>query len=117
MTSKRDKRLAEIEAELRPVYQRLSELTAERARLKTEAARERWPNGPFTLRYYRHHSPYDDKYDEPLEAVRAAEGMEDYGDAATQCIEDRHGHMIYDLTGYPPERVDDSYPEIPRFDD
>ena len=42
--------------------------------------------------------------------------MESYGDASPQRIEDRHGHMIYDLTSYQPKRMDDSYPEIPQFD-
>src|SRR5215213_3841170 len=89
--------LAEIDAQRAP-------LAAERARLITEQARRAWPDGPFTLHYWRYGSPTESEYDTPLEAVYAARATEDYGDGSTEKITDRHGTTIYDLTGYPPVR-------------
>jgi hypothetical protein len=106
-------RIAEISRQIAELDAQRAPLAAERARLITEQARRDWPAGPFTLHYWRYHSQYDQEFDTPLEALASARSIEDSGDGSTEKITDRHGTVIYDLTGYPPVRVVDSYPEVP----
>lgn len=106
-------RIAEITRQLAEIDALRAPLAAERARLITEQARRDWPDGPFTLHYWHYGTADHDEYDTPLEALRAARGIEDYGTGSTVKITDRHGNEIYDLSRYPLERVADGYPEVP----
>jgi hypothetical protein len=113
MTDDRTTRLAELNRQINALYADLRSLTAERSRLLSEQAREEWPDGPFTLHWWRYHGQMSDTYDEPLAAVRMARHIEDTGEGSTERITDRHGVTIYDLSSYPPKRVADGYPEVP----
>lgn len=109
--SERDQRIAEIDTELESIRERLHALSRERAALVTTNAREDWPDGPFILRYWMHHAQESDEYDTPLEAVRAATAMEDYGSGSPEEIIDRTSRTIYDFSNYSYQCVADGYPE------
>jgi hypothetical protein len=111
--NQRDRRIAEIDEELKPIRERLHELSRERAELVTANEREDWPDGPFSLHYWRHGGKYTDEHDTPLEAVHAARFMEEDGSASTEKITDRHGNVIYEPVGFSAERVADGYPDAP----
>lgn len=111
--AERDRRIAEIDETLKPIREQLHALTHERADLVSANHREDWPDGPFTLHYWRHRAPDTNEYDTPLEALYAAKAMEDDGSASTEKVTDRHGNVIYEPVGYSPERVADGYPEVP----
>jgi hypothetical protein len=105
--------MAEVREQIRALEAKLAPLREEREKLLSEQARLEYPDGPFVLHVWRHHHKYEEKYDRPLEALRAAGWIEDDGSGSTEKITDRHGSTIYDLDGYPYKRVAEGYPEIP----
>jgi hypothetical protein len=106
-------RVDEINLQLAALRAQISPLVEEREKLLSEQARLEYPDGPFTLHVWRHFAKYEDEYDRPLEALYAAEAIEGDGSGSTEKIVDRHGNVIYDLDGYPPERIAEGYPEVP----
>lgn len=110
--SERDRRLAEIEAELAQLRAQWNQLIKEKLALEKANAAEDWPDGPFTLHNWRHHSEDNRDYDEPLEAVRMAAAISDNGDGFPEKVTDRHGRTIYKLGMHPWKRVADGYPEM-----
>lgn len=111
--SERDRRIAEIGEELKPLHARIQELAGERSALLSANAREDWPTGPFTLHFDRHHAEETEAFDTPFEALRRANGISDYGEGFPTAITDRAGSAIYEL-GLTWKRVADGYPEIPE---
>lgn len=108
-----DARIADIEGRISELNAQLRPLLVERDRLLSEQIRREYPDGPFRLVVWRHHVRYEDEYDEPISALRAADSIEDDGSGSTEAILDRHGAVIYDLDSYPWKRVADGYPEVP----
>lgn len=108
--SDRDRRIAAIDKQLEPIRAQLHALSAERQALVSANDREDWPDGPFTLHYYRYGGQYTDEHDTPKSALDAARYISDSGDGAPDKITDRAGRTIYDLSGYPYEPTVEGYP-------
>jgi hypothetical protein len=108
--AERDRRIAEIDEQLKPVREQLHALAGERQALVSANDREDWPDGPFTLHYFRYGGRYTDEHDTPQEALGAARYISDSGEGAPDKITDRNGRTIYELGGYPNEPAVDGYP-------
>lgn len=59
--------------------------------------REDWPDGPYTLHFYRRRTQGAEEYDTPAKAESAAESMAEYGSGAPDKITDRHGRTVHEF--------------------
>lgn len=112
--SERNARIDELTRQIAELDEQRRPLVDERARLRTEQAREDWPAGPFGLHYFQHGGRVLQEFDSPLGALGFAEYLTDTGDGYPDSIVDSHGTRIYAVENLVWKRLVDGYPEPPE---
>lgn len=115
--TERAERMARLDSLIRELDQRRTPLANELWLLQQEDIREQWPDGPFTLGYWRYGTLHDVVSSHPVEALRNAAYIADAGEGFPSVVTDRHGAKVYELGDRPWRCVRDGYPEVPDDDD